>query len=106
MDEDGDDGLSGEYGVMIVPPTSDTGAWLVTLGKWNLDREAYIASGDGPLLESREEALTEAQRVMDWLAGQADATNVTRVWQQMQEQRGAEEGLNEVFLKSRNPWNI
>lgn len=106
MDDGDQGGLIGEFGVVIVPPNGDGGAWLVTLGRWDADREMYLASSDGPLLDSREDAFDEARKVIDWLGQNRGSDHLVRVWRQMQEQRGAEEGLNETFLKSRNPWNL
>lgn len=103
--DDVENRLPGQYGVVIVPPGGQDGTWLVTVARWDGARETYVASSDGPLLETRADALAEAERVMDWLAQQR-TDNLMQVWRQMQEQRGIEEGLNERFLRSRNPWNL
>ena len=92
MDEDGGVlGFLGEYGVVIVPPSHAEGQWFVTLATWDDESESYFAGTDGPLRETREEALEEAGKVMDWLAAQPHDVDLTRVWEQMQQDLGPAE---------------
>lgn len=107
MDEsnDGEDqgGYLGEYGVLIVPATDDSGAWFVTLASWDEEAEAYGAGTDGPLFGSREEAVEHAGAVLNWLETQQGQGDLTRVWEQMQDQIGAE-ATNQQFPPNRDPW--
>lgn len=92
MDEHGESrGLLGEYGVLIVPPSRPEGQWFVTLGAWDEESEIYIAGTDGPLSETKEEALEEAGTVMDWLASQSHDADLMKVWDQMQQDLGPAE---------------
>jgi hypothetical protein len=100
-------GALGGYGVVIVPPVGNRGSWLITLASWDEEAEAYGASTDGPLLDTREEALHEAGKVLDWLDEQGGNGDLAKIWEQMQERRGAEEGLNQTWRPSTwRPWNI
>lgn len=106
VDEDtdtGELGYLGEYGVIIVPPTSETGQWFVGLAAYDADNEEYAAGTDGPLVTSREEALQMAGRVFDWLARQTGEEDLIRIWQQMQEQLGAAD-LEQQWPPERGPW--
>ncbi|HEX6507468.1 MAG TPA: hypothetical protein VF221_07540 [Chloroflexota bacterium] len=88
-DEQTDDlGFLGMYGVLVVPaPTGKTGGWFVTLSAWDDEDETYIAGTDGPIFESREEAMQEANRIVDWLAERSEDENLMDVWAQMQQMR-------------------
>ncbi len=78
-------GLLGSYGVLIVPaPPNPAGGWFVTLSAWNAERERFEAGTDGPIFDTREDAMQEAARVMDWLATRSDTENLVDVWAQMQ----------------------
>ena len=96
-------GYLGEYGVLIVPPTSEQGQWFVGLASWDEEAEAYGATSDGPLLESRDEALQMANRVLDWLATQHGEGDLARAWEQMQEQLGAQD-MEQQWPPNRDPW--
>lgn len=79
-------GLLGAYGVLVVPaPANRDGGWLVTLSVWQEDEERYVAGTDGPIFDSRDEAVQEAGRIMDWLATRSDDENLLEVWAQMQQ---------------------
>jgi hypothetical protein len=92
MDEETEDrGFLGEYGVVIVPPSDHADQWFVTLAGWNVESESYVAGTDGPIVETREEALEEAGKVMDWLATQPPDTDLLKVWEQMQQDMGPAE---------------
>jgi hypothetical protein len=97
MDQGDDDrGLLGEYGVLIVPPSGESDAWLVTLGGWDDDSGGYITGSDGPLFGTREEAIAEAHKALDWLAQQTDdEVDLLDTWQKMQEVSAVENGLIE-----------
>lgn len=91
-DEDDDLGYLASYGVMIVPPPErDPGGWFVTITRWNDKAENYIPSQEGPIVETREEALEEAQRALAWLVQRGDETNLIEVWEQMQREKAAAE---------------
>lgn len=96
-------GYLGEYGVVIVPPTDDSGAWFVTLASWDDEAEAYGAGTDGPLFGSREEAMEQAAVVLNWLETQKGQGDLTRLWEQMQDQIGAQ-ATDQEFPPSRGPW--
>jgi hypothetical protein len=92
MDEDAEDrGLLGEYGVVIVPPSDHTNQWFVTLAAWDDESQAYVAGTDGPIRETKEEALEEVGKVMDWLAAQPPDSDLTKLWEQMQQDIGPPE---------------
>jgi hypothetical protein len=79
-------GLLGTYGVLVVPaPAHRDSGWLVTLSEWQDDEERYVAGADGPIFNTRDEALQEAGRIMDWLATRSDDENLLEVWAQMQQ---------------------
>lgn len=85
-------GYLGMYGVLVVPaPNEGSGGWFVTLSAWDDEDETYIAGTDGPILETREEAMQEANRIVDWLANRSDDENLMDVWAQMQQLRGEHE---------------
>jgi len=89
-------GVLGEYGVLIVPPSGESDAWFVTLGAWDEESAGYIAGTDGPLVDSREDALQEAGKVLDWLVSQEDEeTDLFESWKRLQEIQGVESGLIE-----------
>lgn len=100
--QDNDLGYLGEYGVLIVPPSDESGAWFVTLASWDDEAEAYGAGTDGPLLGSREQAMEQAGRVLDWLAAQKGQGDLTRVWLDMQANLGTEE--EPMWPKSYDAW--
>jgi hypothetical protein len=81
-------GFLGMYGVLVVPAPGDrSGGWFVTLSVWDDEDETYIAGTDGPIFESRQEALDEANRIIDWLASRPEDENLMDVWAQMQQMR-------------------
>jgi hypothetical protein len=86
----GDVGM-GEYGVLVVPPMGDGGGWLVSVAAWNVSSESYVSSGAGPILDSQEEAVTEATRVMAWLREHAGEFDAAHVWDRLQRARAADE---------------
>jgi hypothetical protein len=80
--------LLGAYGVLIVPaPASRDGGWFVTFSVWDEDEEHYIAGSDGPIFDSRDEALQVATNVMDWVASRPEDENLILAWEQMQANR-------------------
>lgn len=84
--DDSELGYLGPYGALVVPaPASGPGSWFVTVAGWDADTEQYRAGTDGPIFDSREEAMDEAQRICDWLREQRDQTNLIEVWAQMQQ---------------------
>lgn len=87
VDEDSSElGLLGAYGVLVVPaPSKRDGGWLVTLSAWNEDQERYVAGSDGPIFDSRDEALHEAVRIMDWVVNRPSDKNLLEIWAQMQQ---------------------
>lgn len=86
------EGYLAKYGVAIVPPPPDgSGGWFVALTYWSDEMEAYVASGDGPIVESREEALAEAGKVLDWIASRGNQDNLVQVWEQAQRDRTSHE---------------
>lgn len=85
IEEDLDDlGLLGQNGVLIVPPNDPEGGWFVTVSSWNEDMEQYAVSLDGPIFESKEEALEEVQKLLDWILQQDGPGNLVRAWEAMQ----------------------
>jgi hypothetical protein len=81
-------GLLGDYGVLVVPaPSERAGGWFVTLAAWDDDVERYIAGSDGPIFDSREEALQVASNLMDWVASRPEDENLLVGWAQMQANR-------------------
>lgn len=97
-------GFLGKYGVTIVPPTGDDGQWFVTLSIWDDKSERYRAGPDGPLLETRDEAIEQAGKILDWLREHAGEDDLDRIWQQMQEMQGAQEMLGRDWPPDRGPW--
>jgi hypothetical protein len=91
QDEQRELGLLGEYGVVIVPPSDSSRQWFVTLAAWDDESESYVAGTDGPICETRGEALEEAGRVMDWLETQPSEADLMKVWEQMQQTLGPSE---------------
>lgn len=94
MYEDDDDrlGYLASYGVMIVPPPErDPGGWFVTITRWSDVAENYIPSQEGPIVETEQEAMAEAQRALAWLIHRGEETNLIEVWEQMQRHRAAAE---------------
>jgi hypothetical protein len=87
-----DEGESiGSYGVLIVPPSVPEAGWLVSVAGWNPETERYVTSGEGPILETRDEAMREAERVIDWLQSGDIELDPVLVWERMQRARAAEE---------------
>ena len=85
-------GLLGTYGVLVVPaPPHRDGGWLVTLSVWNEDQDWYVAGTDGPIFDSRDEALQEATRIMDWIGTRSEDENLFEAWAQMQQLSNEEE---------------
>ena len=85
-EQDDELGLLGTYGVLVVPaPPHREGGWLVTLSAWDSDDEQYLAGPEGPIFDSRDEAMQEAVRIMDWLAERPGETNLMEAWTQMQQ---------------------
>lgn len=94
MYEDDEDEASylSSYGVMIVPPPADDpGGWFVTITRWNEQNENYIPSQEGPIVETQEEAVAEAERALAWLMHRGEETNLIEVWEQLQRQKAASE---------------
>ncbi len=93
MFEDDDDvGYLASYGVMIVPPpVRDPGGWFVTITRWSDQTENYVPSQEGPIVETQEEAMAEAQGALAWLMRRGDETNLIEVWEQLQRQKAASE---------------
>lgn len=97
MEDEQGDAVEGEhaplgvYGVLIIPPTAEDGGWLISVAGWDPDLERYVAGGEGPILETREEALQEADRVMDWLQTSEDVSDPVHAWDRMQRARAAAE---------------
>ena len=90
MDEGTTDenGYLASYGVAIVPPPPHAdGGWFVTLTHWNENAELYVGTPNGPIFETREEAMDEAQKVLDWIDEQDASEDLARVWEQMQSAR-------------------
>lgn len=89
LDEESEDqGYLATYGVVIVPPPPEQeGGWFVALAQWNNEAEAYMASTDGPIFESREEAMEEANKVLDWIAEKGEREDLIQIWEQMQKAR-------------------
>jgi hypothetical protein len=87
IDGDSDElGLLGAFGVLVVPaPSNRDGGWFVTLSVWDEDEERYVAGSDGPIFDSRDEALKEAVRIMDWVASRPEDENLLDAWAQMQQ---------------------
>lgn len=92
VDEDGTElGLVGQYGVLVVPaPIGGDGAWLVTLGRWDSRQGAFTAESDGPLFEERDEAMHEAERLLEWLSGHQNEDDVPRAWDLMRQEMARE----------------
>ena len=103
---DYEQGYLGPYGVLIVPPANRSGEWFVTLSVWDDDLEGYRAGTEGPLLASREEAMRDAAKVMDWLADLPADADVPRLWTQMQQTIARHEGLEGDNAAIRMPWTI
>jgi hypothetical protein len=85
------EGYIGGYGVLIVPPESESGGWLVSVAGWDSGAERYVTTGEGPIFETRAEATAEAERVIDWLGRRDTDLDPAYVWQTMQRARAAEE---------------
>lgn len=84
-DESQDLGYIAAYGVMIVPPSErDNGGWMVTLTEWREQAETYAASMDGPIFETRQEALDEANKVLDWISDLGNRDDLMRIWEEGQ----------------------
>jgi len=80
---------------LVVPAVSDEqSAWLVTLATWDHERQAYVAGIDGPLLESREEAFTEASRLTDWLHEHQGEEDLAKAW----------DFMHQAVTERSNPW--
>lgn len=107
-DESGDyeRGYLGQYGVLVVPPEGRSGEWFVTLSVWDQRAETYTAGTEGPLLGSREEALRDAAKVMDWLSTLPHDADVPRLWTQMQQTIARQEGLEGDNATIKMPWTI
>jgi len=83
-----DQGYLATYGVVLVPPPPEQeGGWFVALAGWNDEAEAYLASTDGPIFESREEAMEEANKVLVWIAEKGERQDLIQIWEQMQKTR-------------------
>lgn len=82
----------GWYGVVVVPaPRDGSGGWFVTLATWNDKLDGYSTGVEGPIFESREEAMREASRLLDWLAEHGNEENLDRVWTRMHQALAAGE---------------
>jgi hypothetical protein len=91
-DEHGEEtGGMGEFGVLIVPPADVTGGWLVSVAAWDAAGEGFASTGAGPILDTQEEALAEATRVMTWLREHAGEFDAAQVWDRLQRARAADE---------------
>lgn len=78
------------YGVLIVPaPRDESAGWFVTLATWSTDTERYVASTEGPLFETKAEALEEAERITDWLVEHDEQPDLLRAWELAQKQEFA-----------------
>ncbi len=101
-------GLLGRYGVLVIPAPKrvpdevadlqqedGAGEWFVGLARWSDQVEGYSASTDGPMFDTREEAMAEANRVLDWLAAQPADADVLRLWAGIQ-QFGPDSALNDL----------
>jgi hypothetical protein len=84
-------GYLGAHGVMIIPPEEGDEGWLVTVGGWDEKVEAYVAGSDGPLLETRDEAIQTAIRAMEWIQSAGPNVDIPRVWREMQDRVAAQE---------------
>jgi hypothetical protein len=104
VNEADDRGYLGEFGVVIVPPGDSEDRWFVGLTRWDEGSERYVAESDGPLLDNPEEAMKEAQKVLDWLAAVPEESDVARLWREMQQRVGAETVLEREWPPSRGPW--
>src|ERR1051326_3643572 len=78
------------YGVLVVPAAPDGAGWFVTLAAWSERHERYVASTDGPLFETREEAMEEAGRLADWLVEHGEEGDLLKVWEMAQRQEFAD----------------
>lgn len=84
--------MLGAYGVLVVPaPSNRAGGWFVTLSVWDEDEQRYVAGSDGPIFDSRDEALQEATRIMDWVASRPADANLLNAWAQMQQMSSEQE---------------
>ena len=101
--EGSEQGYLAGYGVTIVPPSAlESGGWFVTLSRWNQDGDNYYSLTDGPIFETREEALDEANKVLDWIAEQRERDDLMQIWERMQRDRTRyelEEGEPRTFGK-------
>lgn len=105
MSVEGEDlGLLGRYGVVIVPPSQSTGEWFVTLASWDAEGQSYVTGTDGPIVSDRQEALEQANRVLDWLERQEDGEDLQRVWERMQRHITTQEGLMPEPRSFQFPW--
>jgi len=85
-------GYLGQYGVLVVPaPLHADGAWFVTLTRWDTGNETYTATAEGPMFETRRDALDEAERLIDWIAEHQDEDDVARTWDLMRQELAREE---------------
>lgn len=89
IDGDSDElGLLGTYGVLVVPaPSNRDGGWFVTLAVWDDDAERYVAGSDGPIFDSRDEAVQVATNLMDWIMSRPEDEDLLTPWAQMQANR-------------------
>jgi hypothetical protein len=108
LEEESDDqGYLATYGVVIVPPPPEQeGGWFVALARWNEEAEAYSASMDGPIFETREEAMEEANKVLDWIAERGEREDLIQIWEQMQKTRNQDEPWTREPRTLGNWWQI
>lgn len=102
-EEEDTSGALGRYGAVIVPPGEEGGSWLVALAAWDDGAEGYVSSTVGPLVETREEAMEQAQRVLNWLETQREQGDLMRIWEQMQGHLGAAM-MEQPWPPSYDPW--
>jgi hypothetical protein len=90
--ENGDDtGYVAAYGAMIIPPSSPEGGWLVTLAEWDEEAERYVASMDGPIFDSQDEAFQSASDLLRRIEASGEDDDLMKMWEAFQADRSQDE---------------
>ncbi|MGH2443330.1 MAG: hypothetical protein ACRDFX_09220 [Chloroflexota bacterium] len=100
-----EEGVLGRYGVVLVPPADEAGGWLVALACWSSEQAGYGAEPEGPILDTREQALEYAGKLVDWIATQNPDADLGRIWRQMRLQAVTSDGLPPPF-QPRGPYAL